>query len=310
MELNLSELTLEERLPLVLKRLFRSYGYARFRMSKFEPYEMYQNNRDFIGSDSFISFTDGRGRLMALKPDVTLSIANALNGNQEKKVYYLESVFRKEHGEYREIYQAGVEHIGGTGADVEAEMVKLAVKALEETGKDFVLSVGDLGFLGGFKALKNLPPQKQKNALSLIGAKNRHELDAYLAEHGIAAADRAELSAAAFLSGGFDEVLALAKKLKIGEESAAALKRLGLLHSTLQKDGLTDRVRLDFSLTLDLSYYNGIVFQGYVAGCSGAVLSGGRYDNLMTKLGKRDCPAVGFALRLSDVFAAKGGETC
>ena len=59
--------------------------------------------------------------------------------------------------------------------------------------------------------------------------------------------------------------------------------------------GYGDRVRVDFSVVNDMSYYNGIVFKGFVNGVPASVLSGGQYDKLMEKMGKKS-GAIGFAL--------------
>ena len=64
----------EEKVTFALRDLFSSYGYSRYKMSRFEEYDLYVRNKDFLISDSVITFTDTNGKLMALKPDVTLSI--------------------------------------------------------------------------------------------------------------------------------------------------------------------------------------------------------------------------------------------
>lgn len=61
---------LEER----LNGLYEQYGYRKFRMSKFEDYDLYAQNKDFLKSGHIITFTDVDGALKALKPDITLSI--------------------------------------------------------------------------------------------------------------------------------------------------------------------------------------------------------------------------------------------
>ena len=64
----------EERAAITLRTLYSRYGYQPYKMSKFEEYELYSANKDFLVSDRFITFNDTNGRLLALKPDVTLSI--------------------------------------------------------------------------------------------------------------------------------------------------------------------------------------------------------------------------------------------
>ena len=74
MNIDASALRFEERAVFALRSLYSRYGYSYYKMSKFEEYDLYVRNKDFLVSDSVITFTDTNGRLMALKPDVTLSI--------------------------------------------------------------------------------------------------------------------------------------------------------------------------------------------------------------------------------------------
>ena len=89
-------LTREEKAVLALRELYRSYGYRRYRIDKFEPYDLYRDNKDFLGEETAITFPDSRGRLMALKPDVTMSIVNDYRPDgRARKWHYTENVFRR-----------------------------------------------------------------------------------------------------------------------------------------------------------------------------------------------------------------------
>ena len=67
-------LKFEEKAVFTLRNLYRNHGYRQFKMSKFEEYDLYSKNKDFLVSDGVITFNDTDGKLLALKPDVTLSI--------------------------------------------------------------------------------------------------------------------------------------------------------------------------------------------------------------------------------------------
>ena len=86
----------EERVLFKLRDLYRLSGYAQYKMGKFEEYDLYARNKDFLVSDGVITFTDTDGRLMALKPDVTLSIIKNTRDRENcvQKVYYSENVYR------------------------------------------------------------------------------------------------------------------------------------------------------------------------------------------------------------------------
>ena len=74
MEIETGRLPKDEQVPLLLRGLFEQRGYRRYRMSNFEAYDLYRENKNFLESEGIITFTDASGRLMALKPDVTMSI--------------------------------------------------------------------------------------------------------------------------------------------------------------------------------------------------------------------------------------------
>ena len=106
----------EERVSFSLRALFEQYGYRKFKMSKFEEYDFYAENRSFLHSEAILTFTGLDGKLLALKPDVTLSIVKNTKGSRDtaERVYYNENVYRarKGAGEYKEIMQVGLEYIG------------------------------------------------------------------------------------------------------------------------------------------------------------------------------------------------------
>ena len=112
-----------------LNQLYEGYGYRKFRMSKFEDYDLYAQNKDFLKRGHIITFTDIDGSLKALKPDITLSIIKNNSGDSEK-VYYNENVYREMGGAFKEILQVGVESVGQIDPYAEAEVLALAAKSL------------------------------------------------------------------------------------------------------------------------------------------------------------------------------------
>ena len=141
----------DERAVFALRSLYRRYGYARYKMSRFEEYDLYVRNKDFLVSDEVITFTDHTGRLLALKPDVTLSIIkNTVDRpGAVQKVYYNENVYRVAKGthSFKEIMQAGLECIGDLGEYEIAEVVLLAAKSLDLIGGGYVLDLSHMGLL-------------------------------------------------------------------------------------------------------------------------------------------------------------------
>ena len=88
----------DEKAIFKLRTLYRKYGYKQYKMNKFEEYDLYLKNKDFLVSDGIITFNDTNGKLMALKPDVTLSIVKNSRDGELNKLYYSENVYRLSHG--------------------------------------------------------------------------------------------------------------------------------------------------------------------------------------------------------------------
>ena len=134
-----------------LRALYGRYGYSQFRMRKFEEYDLYVRNKSFLISDHVITFTEPSGKLMALKPDVTLSIVK--NSKETpgyvQKVYYKESVYRvdKDSDTFKEITQVGLECVGDIDDYSIFEVLLLAVESLREIGEEFVLDISHLGIV-------------------------------------------------------------------------------------------------------------------------------------------------------------------
>ncbi len=289
----------EERVVFALRELYRAHGYLPFRMSRFEEYDLYVRNKAFLVSDSVITFTDTDGKLMALKPDVTLSIVKNCRPRSGgcEKLYYDENVFRVSEGThaFREIRQAGLECIGSLDTATLAEVLSLAAASLALVDGGYILDVSHLGVAGALIDALGITDEARPAVLSALGAKNPHGLVAALAEAGVEEADAAPLLALIDAAGEPRAVIArLSETLAAYPAATAALSELSAVLSSL--DGGV-RVRVDFSVTHDMQYYNGIVFCGFLPSVASGVLAGGQYDRLVKKLGKAE-GAVGFAVYL------------
>lgn len=279
-----------------LQTLYGQYGYSRYKMNKFEEYDLYARNKDFLISDSIITFTDGNGKLLALKPDVTLSIVKNSKDSELQKLYYNENVYRaaKDGGKFKEIMQVGLECIGEVDDYVIYEVLGLALQSLGTICADHMLCVSHLGVLSEVMNHLGVPSDGRKPILRCIGAKNMHELTALLRTFGVEENGITAFCELLRLKGDTATVLkTLENRLKglVCEETLSRFLRV--LDAWKKEPALC----IDFSVVNDLHYYNGFVFKGYVEGISGSVLSGGQYDKLMKKMG-RSSLAVGFAVYL------------
>lgn len=303
-------LSSEEKILFELRSLYQQSGYTKYKMSKFEEYDLYANNKDFLVSDHIITFTDTNGKLMALKPDVTLSIVRSSKDTDAlRKVYYNENVYRvspRSKG-FQEIMQTGLECIGPIDDACVFEVVKLARRSLELISEDFVLTVSDLDLLSAALDALRVTPDDRAAILRCIAGKNPHELRRACESCGADPQAIVFLEELTGISGPPAEALAQLKELGFNDASLAPLKKLA---ESMENAGEGGGLRIDMSLTGDMNYYNSIIFQGYVNSIPSAILSGGRYDRLMRRMGKRS-DAIGFAVYMDmlERFYADREET-
>ena len=300
--MNITYLKPEERAVFALRALYRGYGYLPFKMSKFEEYDLYVRNKDFLVSDRIITFNDMGGKLLALKPDVTLSIIK--NGEDipgyKQKVCYNENVYRVSGSthQFKEILQTGLECIGDLDVYDICEVVTLAAASLSTVSPHFVLDVSHMGILSALLDDMGTSETLRREITRCVAEKNTHDLTRICADAGIPAEDTATLRDFVGIYGDMDSVLErLAPLCRRYEAVAIAHGELTDLRDHLKKTPYADRVRFDFSIINDMSYYGGVVFCGFLDGICECVLSGGQYNKLMRRMGRK-AGAIGFALYL------------
>lgn len=293
----------DEQAGLALRELYHRHGYQPYRMSKFEAYDLYVRNKSFLVSENIITFTDTNGQLMALKPDVTLSIVKNAPpaGGALQKVYYHENVYRTSPAAmgYREIMQTGLECTGALDLFAMGEVLALAAESLALLNDgDYLLDLGHMGFVSGL--LEGQEDSVRTELLTEMGRKNAPAIRTACAQAGINHDLAEALCRLALLYGAPDEVLPRLKNLPERPGVQSALAELEGLCALLADRGLADRLRLDFSIVNDMSYYTGVIFRGYLPGLPSGVLAGGRYDNLLRRMGKQG-GAIGFAVYLDQL---------
>lgn len=266
-------LTPEEEASLKLRGLYESYGYSFYRMKRFEEYDFYAGRKDFLTSKSILTFTDINGKLMALRPDVTLSVIKHTGSG---KFYYDEKVYRvpRNASTFHEISQSGIECMGHLQPSDLREVLELAILSLHliADGKRCVLDVADAG------QVSRILQGNDDTAVVLhcLAGKNLHGLKAMNAP---------------------DELVRLAEIDSHPENSMPYLTT----ETARIIDGLKkyhDELRIDFSAVNSLNYYNGLVFRGFIEGIPEAILSGGQYDKMMNMMGHKDAQGIGFAVYL------------
>ena len=301
MEFSLANLQPKERASFALRALYEAAGCRKYHMGRFEEYGLYQENRSFLSSEQVITFTDLDGRLLALKPDVTLSIAKTAQPTPGETLcyYYHENVYRPsaESHTFKEISQMGLEMLGAVGEAQVQQAVCLAARSLDALGAEWVLEVSHMGYLFGLFDALGVPDAARAKLLEKLREKNAHELRAAAGAAGLAdAADT--LCSVLNLCGSYADTLAKAAALCRNDAMRAAVAELEALAVPLEKAGGV--IRLDMTLAGEMEYYNGLVFQGYLKALPRPLLKGGRYDLLMQKF-TPGAGAIGFAVYLDEL---------
>ena len=311
MEIQLQNFTAAEQAMLRLRALYEGAGYRKYRCSRFEEYALYQEYQRFLPDSQVVTFTDLDGKLRAIKPDVTLSIAKTAQPapGECRRFYYHEEVCRpsRESHTFQTIHQMGLECMGAVDAAAQAEVVRLALESLAALEVPTVLEVSHMGFVTGLLDALEVPASARGRLLELLNGKNAHELRAAALAAGLDSSAAEALCGLLALHGPWGVTIRAAGAACRCEAQREALEELQALQNRLGEEGRG--TQLDLSLADEMEYYNGLVFTGYVAGAPRAVLKGGRYDYLMQRFtpGAR---AIGFALYLDELerLTGRSGE--
>ena len=282
-----------------LRELFINNGYRKFKMNKFEEYDLYSKNKEFLVSDGVIVFNDTNGKLLALKPDVTLSIIKNTKDDLDsiEKVFYNENVYRisQTSHTYKEIMQTGLECIGKITFNEVVEVTALALKTLEQFSSNFLLQIANIDLVRVVFSDYSITNKLQEKVITAISQKNTEGLKEILSKE--------QFEAVKVLINSYNstqENLKDIEKIAISSESKVLFNNFKDIINRLNKLGYSDNIAIDFSIIDFNSYYSGIVFKGFVNGVSAKILSGGQYDNLLKKMNRKS-GAIGFAVYLDEI---------
>ncbi|MBY7142244.1 ATP phosphoribosyltransferase regulatory subunit [Virgibacillus sp. NKC19-3] len=293
---------IRDRLIETLRTRFTTYGYKQIRTSTFESYDLYADFPGTVNKDEMIKVIDTSGKVMVLRPDVTIPISRmtALNSTNHPRVFYVLDVFRQTFTEddQKERTQAGIEYFDANTPQSNAEVLMLAVHTLKDLGfSNFKIEIGHAGF---FKELVEQAAIEQEDLnvlLELIQSKNTVEIKPFLEKLPIASDIRAAIQAIPLLYGDPLNVIKQAKEIIQNEKMQAILRNLIHVYDVLKDYQAEDNVVFNLGLVNHMDYYTGIIFQGFVNNVGKPVLMGGRYDNLIVQ-NDEQTPAIGFAFEV------------
>ncbi len=291
----------EETLVNNLCSLYKSYGYKKYNPECFEEYSLFLENRDFLISKNVITFAGTGGKLLALRPDVTLSVIKHLKVETGacEKLYYNENVYRQENSdsEFKEISQVGVEVIGAVDCVCQAEICLLMLKTLSAVSSDSVLCISHMAFIEGLFDSFNINTEQRGTLYGFLKSKNTHDFEVFAKQINLERGKIDTFTTICNFDGNAEKTLNIIKSMVKNQKMQRAVNELDEVIKVLYGLGYGNKIRLDFSVISDENYYDGLIFNGYIKGIPSVVLSGGRYDKLVKKFDK-DCGAIGFALYL------------
>ena len=244
-----------------------------------------------------------------LRPESTMPIARVAatrlrDASLPLRLCYNQTVYRFEpalKGRSDEITQAGIELLGSSSYLADVEMITTAIESLASFSSDNISFSLELGDAGVFKELMrelNATPEERENIRYLIETKNYPALNDVLDtidDVKVAAA----LKKLPALFGG-EEVFDKASQLYSNERIDEILMDLRKLYKDISTVIGKGRLTVDLGMVNNADYYTGVIIKGYLEGYGEEVLSGGRYNKLLSDFGY-DIPATGFAINVDAV---------
>ena len=286
-----------------LINIYERFGFKKIKLSKFEDYNLYNNNKDFLQTEHILTFMNLNGNLKSLRPDVTLSIVKKIlkdNDKETQKIYYIEDIYKIVSNEYEEIPQVGVEIIGKLNNYSNLEIISMAIESLKSINKNYILEISNIDFISAIFDEIDLEENLKIEILNNIYLKNKHDLEKLLNKNVDGKYKKYILSFIE-LSGNYKDILKKLKSLIINKKMQKSYEELKSLSFVFELYNNFDKILLDFSIESQLGYYNGIIFKGYIKESNYIILSGGRYDKLLNKFNSNK-NAIGFAIYMDKLY--------
>ena len=294
-----------------IKKVFHLYGYHDIQTPTFEYFDVFRKEIGTVPSNELYKFFDKDGNTLALRPDITPSIARAaatLFQDEELpiRLCYTGSTFVNHsnyQGRLRETTQMGAELMGDDSVEADAEMLALVIESMLTIGlKEFQLSVGTVDFFQSLIEDACLDEEAELRVRELINNRNYFGVEEFLNSIQVKRSSKEAFSALNELVGGID-ILAQAKNIAPNSKGVMAVKRLEKIYDTLKLYGVEKFVTFDLSMSGTYGYYTGIIFRGYTFGTGDAIVKGGRYDHLLEKFGK-EFASIGFVIVIDELMNA------
>lgn len=296
-----------------IRSVVESYGFKEIKTPIFEDLELFTTRSGEGIKDELYHFQDKGGRDLALRPEMTASVARLYNNNLQReakplKMYYFGSCFRYERpqaGRYRQFWQFGVEVIGGTPIYNEAEIMAMANEALKRLDiQNYEFAIGHLGIIKGVLNYLNISSDKQTEIIASIDKEDYELLNKLLDSCNVNDEYKDIINNIINVNGTRNDLNQLKPLLEDVEDSLKAVEELDNILEVMENFGFTN-YNVKLSIARGLDYYTGLVFEIYVPdlGAEKQITGGGTY-NLMGLFDSEEVESTGFAFGFDRIMEA------
>lgn len=291
-----------------IAEIFTRWGYQEVVTPTYEYLDTFNLGSDRGMDAQSIKFFDRENKTLVLRPDMTAPLARLVStrlyneDNKIHKLFYIANVFRHEQtqsGRQCEFYQAGVEYFGAQTPLADAEIIALAIESIKSTGlTQFKINLGHVDFINGvLQQFDKYTRQEIQNFISTKDVVGLNELLSNISD--LPETERYLLQNIFFLKG--DRTMLVELRDKVSSEiSLKAINNLLDIYGLMDAYGLQEYLVFDLSLTRDMQYYSGMVFEAYTNGMGYSICGGGRYDRMLDAFGL-NCAATGFAMGIERI---------
>lgn len=297
----------------ILRKVYIDSGFLEVISPTLEFYDVFIGENATLPQEKMYKLFDNQGRILVLRPDMTTPIARIsatklADIQHPLKLCYTSNIYRVNeslNGKNSEFTQSGIEIVGVKGIKADVEVIITGISALLNCGlKNFKIELGQAQFFKAIIGETNLLDEDKEKLRKFIENKNFTALTELLQdkEDKIDEKNLFVLKELPKLFGDI-KILDRASELTDNIKAIEALENIRNIYNIIESVGLSDYLAIDLGMVQNLNYYTGIIFRGYTHGVGGSILSGGRYDNLISQFGDSQA-ATGLAINVDSIMAA------
>lgn len=279
-------------------------GYTNIEPSIFEGYDEFTSINSRVDKKSTVKLLDNNSDILILSPDITTGIVNKFMPKWEYdtrlKIFYYGKTYKHNSIGIKENREIGVEIIGDKSQDIDQNTLNTANKIISSYSHDYLFEIGNSKFLKGIMQACQFSQEDYDNILDLLYLKNREDLSEYLSNLPYKE-PMSTLVNILDLEGTYEEIMEGLQGLYLNDMMKAGLIEIKAVYDHLKN--IRDKIIFDLSLVSELSYYDGIIFRGYIKGSNKEIIKGGRYDSFTEQYGYK-MPAIGFTVELDELLKA------